>query len=223
MVVDKKPGSQESTEKNKPHKCNNWSIWQQRYNSRSYVCRLSRSFRCLNCSSNYRTKRSYSSYLLELATDITNNSEQQILFKMEHINLHNSRKVGLNSILLWIRINCLVNNSGTRWYSKTLLSNHGCFIMFSWNIADRSEIVFWNIFKMIINTAPNSKLFAPTYFFAPMAQWHCEYTTSVVPSYQSTLKVKSETFPITPDNDGLENDFPLPGVHAQVPCSSSGV
>ena len=178
---------------------------------------------------------------------------------MEHINLHVSRKIGLDSILLWIRINCWVNNSGTRWYSKTLLSNHGCFIMFSWNnmehlvIADRPEIVFcsdfsvttcsmnnfpskprctknssqknacfWNIFKMITTPAPNSKSFAPTYFFAPMA-----LRMHKVPSYQSTLKVKSRLrhflshpgrLNIEPENDGLENDVLLPGVYSQVPC-----
>ena len=28
---------------------------------------------------------------------------------------------------------------------------------------------------------------------------------------------------IEPENDGLEDDFPLPGVYSQVPCESSGV
>ena len=28
---------------------------------------------------------------------------------------------------------------------------------------------------------------------------------------------------IEPENDGLEDDFPFPGVYSQVPCWSSGV
>ena len=28
---------------------------------------------------------------------------------------------------------------------------------------------------------------------------------------------------IEPENDGLEDDFPLPGVYSQVACESSGV
>ena len=28
---------------------------------------------------------------------------------------------------------------------------------------------------------------------------------------------------IEPENDGLEDDFPFPGVYSQVPCKSSGV
>ncbi len=47
----------------------------------------------------------------------------------------------------------------------------------------------------------------------PQTSW-ASYTTGCLTNHQITpLKINIE-----PENDGLEDDFPFPGVYSQVPC-----